>query len=119
MQARRITQISFSGNVKLSGGLNRCAGKVEFFDKSQWGTLCSESWDFNDASVACKQLDCGRTHKLTTHEEHDGSNTHTWLDQIECSGMESSLAQCTRRPFTDKTCNTTAIAGVVCTGQRI
>lgn len=92
---------------------------MEYFEKGQWGTLCSEAWDFNDASVACRQLDCGRAHKLTTQNEYGLGNGHTWVDQIECSGMESTLAQCTHRPFRDKTCNTTSIAGVVCTGQTI
>lgn len=81
--------------------------------------MCSEAWDLNDASVACKQLDCGRAHRITTQNEYGLGNGHTWGDQIECGGMESTLAQCTHRPFTDKTCNTTAVAGVICTGQRI
>lgn len=110
---------SFTGNVKLTGGAHRCEGRVEYFDKNQWGTLCSEAWDVNDASVACRQLNCGRAHKITTQNEYGLGNGHTWDDQIECGGMESTLAQCTRRPFTDKTCNSTAIAGVICTGQRI
>lgn len=92
---------------------------MEYFDKKQWGTLCSEAWDVNDASVACRQLDCGRAHKITGQNEYGLGNGHTWNDQIECNGMESTLAECAHTPFTDKTCNTTAIAGVICTGQRI
>lgn len=92
---------------------------MEYFDKNQWGTICSESWDLNDASVACKQLDCGKAHKMTRHNEYGPGDGHTWVDHIECSGMESTLAQCTHRPFTDASCNSTAIAGVICTGQRI
>lgn len=92
---------------------------MEYFDKNQWGTVCSEAWDLNDASVVCRQLDCGRVHKIPTQNEYGLGNGHTWVDHIECSGMESTLAQCTHRPFTDKTCNSSAIAGVICTGQRI
>ncbi|XP_051792906.1 uncharacterized protein LOC110964340 [Acanthochromis polyacanthus] len=47
-----------------------------------------------------------------------GQGTGTvWIDQIECNGMESSLPQCPQRPFTDKTCNTSSVAGVTCTGS--
>ncbi|TKS76440.1 Deleted in malignant brain tumors 1 protein [Collichthys lucidus] len=108
--------VECSGNVKLSNGSNRCAGRVEYYDKSQWGTVCSESWDKNDGTVVCRQLGCGSVHKLTTSNEFGHGTGQTWIDQIECNGMESTLAQCQQRPYQERTCNTTSIAGVICTG---
>lgn len=108
--------VQCSGNVKLSDGNNRCTGRVEFYDKGRWGTVCGEAWDINDANVVCKQLDCGRAHKINTMDEYGHGTGQTWIDQIECNGMESTLSQCPQRPFRDKTCNTTSVAGVVCTG---
>uniref|UniRef100_A0A3Q1HEN8 Soluble scavenger receptor cysteine-rich domain-containing protein SSC5D n=1 Tax=Anabas testudineus TaxID=64144 RepID=A0A3Q1HEN8_ANATE len=113
----REATVECSGNVKLSGGPNLCSGRVEFYDKGQWGTVCGESWDMNDATVVCRQLDCGRAHRITTMTEYGHGPGQTWIDQIECSGTEQMLAQCPQRPFTDKTCNVTSIAGVVCTGS--
>ena len=104
--------------MKLSDGPSQCAGRVEFYDKGQWGNVCGESWDVNDANVVCRQLDCGRTHKITTMAEYGHGTGHTWIDQIECNGMESTLSQCPQRPFRDKTCNTSSVAGVVCTGKK-
>ncbi|XP_034383885.1 deleted in malignant brain tumors 1 protein-like isoform X2 [Cyclopterus lumpus] len=114
----RTTEASVkcSGNVKLSDGPNRCIGRVELFDKGQWGTVCGESWDVNDANVACRQMDCGSTHKITNTAEYGHGTGQTWHNQIECSGSELTLNQCPQRPFTNKTCNTTSIAGVLCTG---
>lgn len=109
----------FPGNVKLSGGTNSCEGRVEFYDKGQWGTVCSEAWDVNDATVVCQQLDCGKVHKITSQDEYGHGTAITWSEQIECGGSESNLAQCPQRPFRDKTCNTTSIAGVVCTGKKL
>ncbi|KAM6915022.1 scavenger receptor cysteine-rich domain-containing protein DMBT1-like [Xenentodon cancila] len=109
--------VECSGTVKLNGGSHRCVGRVEFFDKGQWGTVCGETWDLNDASVVCKQLDCGRAHKITTMSEYGVGSGQTWIEQIECSGMEFTLNQCSQRPFRDRTCNTSAVAGVVCTGS--
>ncbi|CAI5683597.1 deleted in malignant brain tumors 1 protein isoform X1 [Oreochromis niloticus] len=103
-----------SGNVRLTGGSTRCDGRVEYFDKKQWGTVCAESWDMNDATVVCKQLDCGRPHKLTQLGPGTGQ---TWTDQIECNGRESTLTQCPQRPYPDRTCNNTVVAGVSCTGS--
>uniref|UniRef100_A0A3B5AD72 SRCR domain-containing protein n=1 Tax=Stegastes partitus TaxID=144197 RepID=A0A3B5AD72_9TELE len=98
-------------NVKLASGPNRCIGRVEFYNNGQWGTVCGESWDINDASVVCRQLDCGRAHKITTMSEYGQGTGTTWIDQIECNGMESTLPQCPQRPFTDKTCNISSVSG--------
>lgn len=114
-----MEQLSFPGNVKLASGPNRCVGRVEYYNKGQWGTVCGETWDVNDASVVCKQLDCGRAHKISSSTEYGIGIGQSWIDQIECSGHESTLAQCPQRPFTEKTCNTTSIAGVFCTGKKI
>ncbi|XP_034062819.1 deleted in malignant brain tumors 1 protein-like [Gymnodraco acuticeps] len=105
------------GNVRLSNGSSHCAGRVEFYDKGQWGTVCGESWDVNDANVACRQLDCGTAHKITTLTEYGHSTGHTWSNRIECNGLESTLTQCSQSRFRDRTCNITSVAGVVCTGN--
>uniref|UniRef100_A0A8C9YCB9 Soluble scavenger receptor cysteine-rich domain-containing protein SSC5D n=1 Tax=Sander lucioperca TaxID=283035 RepID=A0A8C9YCB9_SANLU len=109
--------VECSGNVKLSDGPSQCAGRVEFYDKGQWGNVCGESWDVNDANVVCRQLDCGRAHKITTVADYGHGTGQTWIDQIECNGLESTLSQCPQRPFRDKTCNNTSVAGVICTGS--
>uniref|UniRef100_A0A3B4G5I5 Soluble scavenger receptor cysteine-rich domain-containing protein SSC5D n=1 Tax=Pundamilia nyererei TaxID=303518 RepID=A0A3B4G5I5_9CICH len=101
-------------NVRLAGGSTRCDGRVEYFNKGQWGTVCAESWDINDAAVVCRQLDCGRPHKLLQLGPGTGQ---TWTDQIECNGKESTLNQCQQRPYRDRTCNNTVVAGVFCTEQ--
>lgn len=104
--------------MKLSNGPSHCAGRVQFYDKGQWGTVCGESWDMNDATVVCRQLDCGKAHKITTMTEYGHSTGQNWIEQIECSGSEYTLAQCTQRPFRDRTCNESSFAGVICTGKR-
>lgn len=112
-------QISFPGNVKLANGPSRCVGRVEYYDQGEWVTVCGEAWDVNDATVVCRQLDCGRVHKITSATEYGHGTGQTRIEQIECSGLESTLAQCPQRPFTSKTCNATSLAGVVCTGRGI
>uniref|UniRef100_A0AAZ1XPA8 Soluble scavenger receptor cysteine-rich domain-containing protein SSC5D n=1 Tax=Oreochromis aureus TaxID=47969 RepID=A0AAZ1XPA8_OREAU len=101
-----------SGNVRLAGGSTRCDGRIEYFDEGRWGTVCADSWDIDDAAVVCRQLDCGKPHKLIQLGPGTGQ---TWTDQIECNGRESTLNQCPQRPYPDRTCNNTVVAGVFCT----
>ncbi|XP_077367551.1 SH3 domain-binding glutamic acid-rich-like protein 2 isoform X2 [Festucalex cinctus] len=106
--------VQCSGNVRLVGGHNRCGGRVEFYDQGRWGDVCGEMWDSSDAAVVCKQLRCGKAHQITTEAEYGHGSGHMWNVQIECSGMESTMAQCPQSSFHDRSCNTTSLAGVVC-----
>ncbi|XP_028996325.1 deleted in malignant brain tumors 1 protein-like isoform X2 [Betta splendens] len=103
--------VQCSGNVKLSNGPTRCAGTVELYDKGQWGTLCSDTWDMKDAEVVCRQLDCGKAHKISTNYMSGQTG------QFECNGQEVALSQCPQRSLQDRdrTCNITSAASVVCT----
>uniref|UniRef100_A0A3P9CH51 SRCR domain-containing protein n=1 Tax=Maylandia zebra TaxID=106582 RepID=A0A3P9CH51_9CICH len=94
-------------NARLTGGSTHCDGRVEYFNKGQWGTVCAESWDMNDATVVCRQLDCGKPHKLIQLGPGTGN---IWTDQINCNGEESTLTQC---PIEPSHCNNTVVAGSV------
>ena len=41
--------------VQLDGDMEN-EGRVEFCSGGQWGQLCYDSWDSNDAEVVCRQL---------------------------------------------------------------
>lgn len=50
----RLDHCNKSGTVQLRGSPNQ--GRVEVCDNGLWGTLCTDFWDYTEASVICKQL---------------------------------------------------------------
>uniref|UniRef100_A0A8C8AMT9 Soluble scavenger receptor cysteine-rich domain-containing protein SSC5D n=1 Tax=Otus sunia TaxID=257818 RepID=A0A8C8AMT9_9STRI len=99
--------------VRLVNGPNRCAGRVEVLHEQQWGTVCDDSWDLKDAKVVCQQLGCG-TAVSVPHQAHFGPGSDPiWLDDVECTGTETTFSQCGLRSWGLHNCNHEEDAGVV------
>ena len=45
-----------NGDVYLTGGSTGSEGTVQLCYNNEFGTVCDDSWDDNDASVVCQQL---------------------------------------------------------------
>ncbi|XP_044037975.1 deleted in malignant brain tumors 1 protein-like isoform X2 [Siniperca chuatsi] len=108
------------GQVRLAGfGSTLCSGRVEIYHNTTWGTVCDDNWDLNDAKVLCRQLGCG-TPLGAPPSAHFGEGTgQIWLDEIDCSGSESSLTECQHEGFGTHNCGHSEDAGVICSGVPI
>ncbi|XP_050956938.1 scavenger receptor cysteine-rich type 1 protein M130-like [Labeo rohita] len=109
---------SDSVSVRLVNGNNPCAGRVEVFDKGQWGTVCHALWDIADAAVVCRELDCGTAIKAT-YDAHFGQGSGPIsMGYVYCSGSETALKDCrSDSQYTQQICKHNQDAGVVCSGK--
>ncbi|XP_054891587.1 uncharacterized protein LOC129363494 [Poeciliopsis prolifica] len=105
-------------SIRLSGSNEACSGRVEIYHNSAWGTVCDDSWDLNDAEVACRQLGCGPALEITSQSSQFGQGTgQIWLDDLACSGNEPSLAVCGHNGFGTHNCGHSEDAGVICSNS--
>ena len=50
------TVICTNGDIRLVGSSSSTSGRVEVCVNNQWGTICDDYWDNNDAKVVCRML---------------------------------------------------------------
>ena len=104
------------GGVRLVGGDTFLEGRVEFCYNNDWGTVCDDSWDDDDASVVCRQLGLPDTGATAFSEAFFGQGTGLiLLDNVDCDGTESRLANCPARPIGSHNCVHSEDAGARCT----
>ena len=109
-------------------------GRVEFCYIGLWGTVCDDSWDFNDALVVCRQLELPTECRYTVCQltklgvlvcshifadvsilhEFGGGSGPILLDEVQCTGNESSLSQCPHNGIGKHNCLHSEDAGVKC-----
>uniref|UniRef100_A0A672HCY3 SRCR domain-containing protein n=1 Tax=Salarias fasciatus TaxID=181472 RepID=A0A672HCY3_SALFA len=100
--------------VRLANSRDRCSGRVEIFHAGQWGTVCDDHWDLDNANVVCRQLDCGRAQSALSNAAFGGGAGPIWLDDVSCSGSESSISDCRHSGFGVHNCGHYEDASVIC-----
>ncbi|XP_030839397.1 deleted in malignant brain tumors 1 protein-like [Strongylocentrotus purpuratus] len=100
--------------VRLVDGASPNEGRVEVNYQGSWGTVCDDSWDINDATVVCRMLGYpGVSYALVRFGEATGN---IFLDDVECEGSETHVAQCTHGGYGIHNCDHSRDVGIICSG---
>ncbi|XP_025101795.1 uncharacterized protein LOC112568406 isoform X40 [Pomacea canaliculata] len=102
--------------VRLVNGRSPLEGRVEVRKSvsDPWGTVCDDDWDNNDAGVVCRQLGLGQIGQAVAGATYGQGTGPINLDNVNCTGSETTLANCTARPWATNNCGHGEDAGVKC-----
>ncbi|NXX99878.1 CD5L protein, partial [Centropus bengalensis] len=113
-----------SGNTKshgwllrLEGGPDRCAGRVEVLHNGTWGTVCDDGWGPPEGHVVCRQLGCGTLLSVAPGARYGEGTGKIWLDEVKCTGEERNLSECRAQSRGIHNCHHMEDASVECSGS--
>uniref|UniRef100_A0A8C4VDD4 SRCR domain-containing protein n=1 Tax=Gopherus evgoodei TaxID=1825980 RepID=A0A8C4VDD4_9SAUR len=111
------SSVTSADELRLVNGSSPCAGRVEVKHQDQWGTVCDDDWDMEDAEVVCKQLGCGSAVSAPAWAHFGEGSGPTWLIRADCDGDESALWDCRHRGWGAFKCHHFYDTGVICSGK--
>merc|ERR1712018_1048295 len=103
--------------IRLADGTNEYEGRLEILFRGEWGTVCQDSFEMEDAQVACKMLGLGRAIGFVDQYRWPNfgpGSGKVWFDDLMCTGEESNLFDCVHRGVGNGDCNHNNDVGVVC-----
>ena len=98
------------GDIRLVDGSNIYEGRVEVCVNNRWGTVCDDQWGASDAEVVCGQLEYNLTSDVVAYTNaYFGQGTGLiWLNNVQCTGSETHLVNCTNSGIGNHNCQLTS-----------
>ena len=93
------------------------AGRVEVCFRGTYVTICDTTWDNTAASVVCRQLGFSPYGAVGVRNNFPQSMLMATLQNVNCTGSESNLLQCSYMAGPPGTCGGYQDAGAVCQGR--
>ena len=70
---------------------------MEVYHNGEWGTVCGDGWDLNDAQIVCNELYLGNANAAPIGAFYGQGSGRIWLDNVECVGIERTIGNCSHR----------------------
>lgn len=67
---------------------------MEVFHNGEWGTVCDDNFDIQEAKVICRQLKMGDAVAPYSSAKFGRGTGRIWMDDTQCVGSERRLQDC-------------------------
>ncbi|XP_019853225.1 PREDICTED: deleted in malignant brain tumors 1 protein [Amphimedon queenslandica] len=110
----QFTESCTNGSVRLANP-SLSYGAVEVCSNGSWGSICSDFWDNNDASVVCQQLGYSPYGAIGSVVSYFNSSaqSHSIID-LNCTGNEATILSCPHNGLAGYACSINRDANVFC-----
>eukprot|EP00118_Oscarella_pearsei_P003217 m.13434 g.13434 ORF g.13434 m.13434 type:complete len:5185 (+) comp24805_c0_seq1:361-15915(+) len=108
--------------LRLVGGKSPREGRIEVYDSASgnWGTVCDDFWNANNAKVVCRHLGFSDPFGSDYSTKRFGAGSgDIGLSNVDCDGVENSLLDCRSQKWNNSRCKHTEDVGVVCGEESI
>lgn len=104
-------------SLRLSDGESRCDGRVEISLHGMWGRVLDDDWSIKDATVVCRQLQCGIAKKAYYLPRSERGIGLVGLRSVQCDGNETQLVLCKTSHSQALPTGVAEDVGVICSGE--
>ncbi|XP_039730180.1 antigen WC1.1-like [Pteropus medius] len=85
--------------LRLTNGGHRCEGRVEVKYQGKWCMLSGYTYKLEDATVMCRQLECGDAVAISREAHFEAEVGRIWLARLNCKGTELTIDDCRHTSF--------------------
>jgi len=110
--------VSCNTTVRLVGGPSLQEGRLEVYYNGTWGTVCGNGFTDTAARVVCYMIVYDDSGQYIDNSYGAGSGT-IWLDDVECNGTETSIADCQHKDWGSYNCTHDEDVSVSCPTVRL
>ena len=89
-------------------------GRVEVYYNYEWGMVCDDGWDFNDAQVVWNELGLDSAAVPRVNAFYGEGHRTIWLDGLNCVGTEWTTGNCSHKGWNVHDCEHKQDAGTQC-----
>ena len=80
--------------VHLVNGPTKYEGRVEVYHNGEWGTVCDDGWDLNDAQVVCSELGFGPAIAASHGAFYGQGSGRIWVSNVNCVDNDLIIKNC-------------------------